>query len=42
MNGKVPKLEKITFNIKKGELVAIIGEVGSGKVIIIYLNIYIK
>ena len=38
MNGKVPKLENITFNVEKGELIAIIGEVGSGKVSMMYSN----
>ena len=41
MLGKVPKLDNLNFSIKKGELIAIIGEVGSGKVSLMYYQIHI-
>lgn len=37
MKGTVPVLEDLNFKIKTGELVAVIGPVGAGKVIYIPL-----
>ena len=32
MIGKTPKLDSLNFEIKSGELIAVIGKVGCGKV----------